>query len=47
MSIVSIHQPKTHFSRLIAKAFEGEEVIIARGSQLHTPQKTPRCNGFV
>lgn len=32
MSIVTIHQAKTDLSRLIEKASEGEEVIIARGS---------------
>ena len=33
MSIVTIHQAKTNLSRLIEKASEGEEVIIARGSK--------------
>ena len=33
MSIVTIHQAKTNLSRLIQKAAEGEEVIIARGSK--------------
>jgi prevent-host-death family protein len=33
MSVVTIHQAKTNLSRLIAKASEGEEVIIARGSK--------------
>ncbi len=33
MSIFTIHQAKTNLSRLIAKASEGEEVIIARGSK--------------
>ena len=33
MSIVTIHQAKTNLSRLIAKASEGEEVIIARGTK--------------
>jgi len=33
MSIVTIHQAKTNLSRLIQKASEGEEVIIARGSK--------------
>lgn len=33
MSIVTVHQAKTNLSRLIAKAAEGEEVIIARGSK--------------
>jgi prevent-host-death family protein len=33
MSVVTIHQAKTNLPRLIAKASEGEEVIIARGSE--------------
>jgi prevent-host-death family protein len=33
MSVVTIHQAKTNLSRLIRKASEGEEVIIARGSK--------------
>jgi antitoxin (DNA-binding transcriptional repressor) of toxin-antitoxin stability system len=33
MPTVKIHHAKTHLSRLIAKACEGEEVIIARGDQ--------------
>ena len=33
MSVVTIHQAKTTLSRLIAKASELEEVIIARGSK--------------
>ena len=33
MSIVTIHQAKTNLSRLIEKASQGEEVIIARGSK--------------
>jgi prevent-host-death family protein len=33
MSIVTIHHAKTNLSRLIKKAAEGEEVIIARGSK--------------
>ena len=28
---VTIHEAKTHLSRLIRKVLEGEEVIIARG----------------
>lgn len=31
--MVTIHQAKTNLSRLIEKASEGEEVIIARGSK--------------
>ena len=33
MSIVTIRQAKTNLSRLIEKACEGEEVIIASGSK--------------
>jgi PIN domain nuclease of toxin-antitoxin system/antitoxin (DNA-binding transcriptional repressor) of toxin-antitoxin stability system len=33
MSVGTIHHAKTTFSRLIEKASEGEEVIIARGSK--------------
>jgi prevent-host-death family protein len=33
MSIFTIHQAKTNLSRLIKKASQGEEVIIARGSK--------------
>ena len=32
-SVVTIHQAKTHLSRLIQRASGGEEVIIARGSK--------------
>ena len=31
MTVVTVHQAKTHLSRLIAAAERGEEVIIARG----------------
>jgi prevent-host-death family protein len=33
MRVVTIHKAKTNLSRLIEKASEGEEVIIARGSK--------------
>ena len=33
MPIVKIHHAKTHLSRLIEKACEGEEIIIARGDE--------------
>ena len=33
MSVVTIHHAKTNLSRLIEKASEGEEIIIARGSK--------------
>ncbi len=31
MSAVSIHEAKTHLSRLLARVEAGEEIIIARG----------------
>lgn len=31
MNLVNIHDAKTHFSKLINQALNGEEVIIARG----------------
>ena len=30
---VTIHEAKTHLSRLIQRALEGEEIIIAKGSK--------------
>ncbi len=33
MKQVTIYQAKTHLSRLIKEALEGEEVIIAKGNQ--------------
>ena len=32
-SVVTIHQAKTNLSRLLRRASDGEEVIIARGSK--------------
>jgi prevent-host-death family protein len=32
MTKVSVHEAKTHLSRLLKKAADGEEVIITRGS---------------
>lgn len=31
MSIVNIHEAKTHFSKIINQVLMGEEIIIARG----------------
>ena len=31
MKTVSIHEAKTHLSRLVREAEEGEEIVIARG----------------
>jgi prevent-host-death family protein len=33
MSLVTIHEAKTHLSRLIKKVINGEEVIIAKGNK--------------
>lgn len=33
MSIVNIHDAKTHFSKLITQVLNGEEVIIAKGGK--------------
>lgn len=33
MTVVTIHEAKTHLSRLIRRALDGEEIIIARGNQ--------------
>lgn len=32
MTTVTVHEAKTHLSRLIARVLEGEDVIIARGT---------------
>jgi len=31
MTVVTVHQAKTNLSRLIKKASQGEEIVIARG----------------
>ena len=33
MTLVSVHEAKTHLSRLLRRVESGEEVIIARGGQ--------------
>lgn len=33
MSTVTIHEAKTHLSRLISRVESGEEIIVARGSK--------------
>jgi prevent-host-death family protein len=32
-SSVSIHEAKTHFSKLVRRAEEGEEIVVRRGSE--------------
>jgi prevent-host-death family protein len=51
MDPVSIHEAKTHFSRLVARAEAGEEIIVRRGPKpvaklvaYHAPTK-PRVPG--
>ena len=33
MKTVSIHEAKTHFSKLVNQALQGEDIIIARGGK--------------
>lgn len=33
MEIVTVHEAKTHLSRLLARVRAGEEIVIARGKQ--------------
>ena len=37
MPTVNIHDAKTHLSRLIEQAVQGEQVIIAKGKRGKTP----------
>jgi prevent-host-death family protein len=51
MDAVSIHEAKTHFSRLVARAEAGEEIIVRRGGTpvakivAYRPPTTPRTPG--
>ena len=51
MDPVSIHEAKTQFSRLVARAEAGEEIIVRRGPRPvakivgYTPPTTPRVPG--
>jgi prevent-host-death family protein len=51
MDAVSIHEAKTHFSRLIARAEAGEEIIVRRGPKpvaklvAYHPPTAPRRPG--
>jgi prevent-host-death family protein len=51
MDAVSIHEAKTHFSRLVARAEAGEEIIVRRGQKpvakivAYEAQATPRTPG--
>jgi len=33
LKVVNIHEAKTHLSRLIQEALDGEEIVIARGNE--------------
>jgi antitoxin (DNA-binding transcriptional repressor) of toxin-antitoxin stability system len=33
VKIVNVHEAKTHLSRLIQEALDGEDIVIARGNQ--------------
>jgi prevent-host-death family protein len=33
MDQVNVHEAKTHFSKLVARAERGEEIVIARGGK--------------
>ena len=52
MTQVTIHEAKTHLSRLIQRVLEGEEIVIARGRQplvkmvvVHEPTVQRRLGG--
>jgi prevent-host-death family protein len=51
MDAVSIHEAKTHFSRLVARAEAGEEIVVRRGPTpvvkivAYRPPTTPRKPG--
>ena len=51
MNAVSIHEAKTHFSRLVARAEAGEEIVVRRGSTpvaklvAYHARTTPRVPG--
>lgn len=52
MATVTIHEAKTHLSRLLARVEAGEEIVIARGSTeiaklvpLTPPINSPRVPG--
>jgi prevent-host-death family protein len=51
MEAVSIHEAKTHFSRLIARVEAGEEIVVRRGATpvaklvAYRPADVPRVPG--
>ena len=53
MTTVTIHQAKTHLSRLIERALSGEVVVVMRGREpvvalkpLHPPKSKRRLGGL-
>lgn len=53
MTIVSVHEAKTHLSRLIEKVLAGEEVVISRNKEPvvrlvreGSPKKKPLLGAF-
>jgi prevent-host-death family protein len=32
-SIINVHEAKTHFSKLLSRIYEGEEIVIARSGK--------------
>jgi antitoxin (DNA-binding transcriptional repressor) of toxin-antitoxin stability system len=42
MTFVTVHQAKTNLSRLIERASQGEDVIIARGPKASGPDRSHR-----
>jgi prevent-host-death family protein len=51
MSVVNIHEAKTHFSRLVDRAAAGEEIVIAKAGRpvarlvAYSPPGPPRAPG--
>jgi prevent-host-death family protein len=51
MNAVSIHEAKTNFSRLVARAESGEEIVVRRGQTpvakivAYTPPRSRRSPG--
>ena len=46
MTTVTVHQAKTHFSRLIERALAGEEIVVMRGHEpmvALTPVRTTKA----
>jgi len=53
MTTITVHQAKTHFSRLIERALSGEEIVVLRGREpvvslkpIRTPRNKRRLGGL-